>query len=95
MLSDEPREWPERRDRTSLTRAPTWLAPSVRTSLDVIDYVPVDLPQARRAKVGSFLQLVAASIIGVILYIGVTGWMYINRQPALLASGAAPANAPP
>ena len=88
-LPAESPAWPER--RAYLTRVPAWLDPSVSVSLDSVDYVPVEPPQARRGNLGSLLQLVAASVLGVVLYVGISAWVYVGRQSS---PGLAPATSP-
>jgi hypothetical protein len=76
----------ERFEVVQLERIPSWLEPSVRVSLATLEYGPVHRPPERRSNLFPFLQLVAASVIGVVLYIGISGWVYYGRPP-----GSAPA----
>lgn len=80
---------PERKDAVSLERIPSWLDQSVRVSLDSVEYGPVHRTPERRPKLFPFLQLIAASAIGVVLYIGISGWVYLSRH-----QDTAPAPAP-
>lgn len=84
ILPARPPAWLERRDRTELDRMPQWQDPVYQTSV----------PRSDWARPGplQFLQLVAAAIIGVVLYIGISGWVYMARQSAPYAPIAA---APP
>jgi hypothetical protein len=87
----EQRSWPERKDVVHLERIPSWLDPSVRVSLDSVEYAPIPRPSQSRSHFISFFQLIAASVIGVVLYIGISGWVYLGRQSTV----PAPVSAPP
>jgi hypothetical protein len=88
----EQRAWPERKDVVHLERIPSWLDPSVRVSLDTVEYAPIHRPLQGRSNFATFAQLIAASMIGVVLYIGISGWVYLGRQSI---TDPAPATAPP
>ena len=84
------RSWPERKDLVHRERIPSWLDPSVRVSLDSVEYAPIPQPSQSRSHFSSFFQLIAASVIGVVLYIGISGWVYLGRQSAVTAPVSAP-----
>lgn len=107
-LLPEPSPGRQQTEIVKLERIPSWLDPKVRIALDAIEYEPVRHPPPHqpRSNFVSFFQLIAASVIGVVLYIGITGWVYIGRQngftppmstpqvPVAVAPRAAP-EAPP
>lgn len=88
----EQRAWPERKDVVHIERIPAWLDPSVRVSLDAVEYAPINRSAQGRWNFTTFTQLIAASAIGVVLYIGISGWVYLGRQSV---TSPAPAAAPP
>jgi hypothetical protein len=87
----EQRSWPERKDVVHLERIPPWLDPNVRVSLDSVEYAPIHRPPQSRSHFTAFVQLIAASAIGVVLYIGISGWVYLGRH----SIAPAPVSAPP
>jgi hypothetical protein len=92
----EQRAWPERKDIVTLERIPTWLDPNVRVSLDSVEYAPIQRPPYQgRSGLASFAQLIAASVIGVVLYIGISGWVYLGRHPATAPGNPAAPPPPP
>lgn len=78
----EPQPRPERNDVVHLERIPPWLDPRVRVALDAVDYAPIREPAQQRSKFFTFSQLVATSAIGVVLYIGISGWVYMGWHGA-------------
>jgi hypothetical protein len=84
VLLPEPSPGSQQTEIVKLERIPSWLDPKVRIALDAIEYEPVrhPPPHQQRSNFASFFQLIAASAIGVVLYIGVYGWVYIGRQTA-------------
>jgi hypothetical protein len=92
----EQRAWPERKDVVTLERIPAWLDPSVRVSLDSVEYAPIQRPPFQgRSGLASFAQLIAASVIGVVLYIGISGWVYLGRHPVTAPGNTAAPPPPP
>ncbi|AMN43626.1 hypothetical protein [Rhodoplanes sp. Z2-YC6860] len=93
MLLPEPAPGSQQTEIVKLERIPSWLDPKVRIALDAIEYEPVrhpPPPHQPRSNFVSFLQLIAASVIGVVLYIGITGWVYIGRQTGFAPPTPAP-----
>lgn len=82
----DPQARPERKDVVTLERIPAWLDPNVRVSLDSVEYAPIRQPYQGRSNLASFAQLIAASVIGVVLYIGISGWVYLGLNPATVPS---------
>jgi len=91
----EQHAWPERRDIVPPERIPAWLDPNIRVSLDPVEYAPIQRPPFQgRSGLGSFAHLIATSVIGVVLYIAISGWIYLDRHPAT-APGHTAAPQPP
>ena len=88
----EPRTWPERRDRPYVSQVPTRRDPNTGISVDFIEYAPVERKQTRRGKFAPVVQLGAAAVLGLILYVGVSIWVERGQKYATVA---APAVAPP
>jgi hypothetical protein len=75
--------WPERRDVVTLEHIPAWLEPNVRVSRDAVEYAPIQRPSSQKCSgLASLAQLIATSAIGVVLYIGISDWVYPGRHPA-------------
>jgi hypothetical protein len=75
----EPRSRQTQNNAVYLERIPSWLDPSIRVSLDSVEYAPFHQPLQQKSNIFSFFQLVAASVIGVVLYTGISGWFYLGR----------------
>lgn len=63
-------------------RPPPWLSQSVHVSVQMAHSARDELPYWGKTSLLPFLQLVAASVIGVALYAGISGWMLSRPQPA-------------
>jgi hypothetical protein len=74
-----------------LDRIPAWLDPAVRISLN-----PVEAGRRPQAQIGllPFIQLVAAAVMGVALFVGVSHWISFDPQvrPAASSINAATPN---
>ena len=88
----EPVAWPERRARPYISQVPARLNPNTAVSVDFIEYAPVEREQTRRSKFAPVVQLGAAAVLGLILYVGVSFWVERGQK---YASVFAPAVAPP
>src|SRR5216684_8052991 len=88
----EPLAWPERRERRYVSQVPARLNPNTALSVDFIEYAPVNRSQTRRSKFAPVVQLGAAAVLGLILYVGVSFWVERGQKYATVA---APAVRPP
>jgi hypothetical protein len=92
ILPEQPPVWLQRTDRTILDRLPLWQDRPIRVAVEMVGYAPAQ--SWRKAGLLSFLQLVAAAVVAVALYVGTAEWLQQRRQPASGAvQGAAPAPA--
>jgi hypothetical protein len=83
MIPERPPAWLDRTDVTLPDRLPPWLDHRIRVSLDSVDYAPIQSSRAVPPGFWSFAQLIGAAVLGVALYVGISGWVYMGRQSGL------------
>ena len=88
----EPLTWPERRHRPYVSQVPARRDQNTGISVDFIEYAPVERKPTRRSKFAPVVQLGAAAVLGLILYVGVSIWVERGQKYATVA---APAVTPP
>src|ERR1044071_4497872 len=71
----EPKPRSERKDLVPVERIPPWLHPTGRGAVDTVEYAPIHRapPAPGRSHFFTWFQVIAASAIGVVLYIGISG----------------------
>jgi hypothetical protein len=86
IISPEtPPAWLHPAETMSLDRQALWQNQLIRLAVEMVGDARNLQAQQTRANLFSFLQLMAASIIGVALYVGISGWVQLGRQTNLNA----------
>ena len=84
ILPEQPPAWLQRTETTYFDRPPPWQNYPIRLSVEMVgDARNPQAQQQTRPNLFSFLQLVTASIMGVALYVGISGWVQLGRQTRL------------
>ena len=71
--------WLQRTELMPPDRLPPWLDHPIHVSVHMVDQAPIQGSRGIKTGFLSFLQLVSAAVIGVAVYAGISGWVYLGR----------------
>ena len=83
IVPERPPAWLEQTEATLPDRLPPWLDHRIRVSLDSVNDAPIRSSRPNPPGFRSLAQLIGAAVLGVALYVGISGWVYMGRQSGL------------
>jgi hypothetical protein len=86
ILPDAPPAWLQRSGTTLPDRVPLWHDRPIRVAVEMVGHAPTQPSPWLKPGLLSFVQLVAAAVLAVALYVGISDWLNSARQGASVST---------